>query len=526
MIANKFLKCLFFSLMIILVSACSKDDSEENNSNATGQIEFSINFSDTNIKSLKSSSDNIASVIVSINKKDGTVVFDKKEVKLLNMNGYYIASPISLTVGEYLLTEFLVTDDSNNIIYATPLKESTKAYLVDIPLSIEFEVSRDETFKLVPDVINIGESSPADFGYSTLSFNLVSTSSFNLSTFVYNSSILNFELCSAELEIKNEDAILYSGSLEAITNTIQIKSDVSTYEMTITKNGYKTFNYSFTSDSLNYYNIENENEPLKIVLVEDTETPVLPLEFIRVEGGTFQMGSENGESFELPIHKVTVSAFEIGKYEVTQAQFIKFLNDINCNSNGQFSDTEFGTRLYIDMNDLDCAIGYFAGQFYFKGSKMIPSIDCPANEITWYGADAYCKWAGGRLPYEAEWEFAARGGNKSNGFTYSGSNVYDEVAWNILNDGGETHPVGQKQANELGIHDMSGNVYEWCFDKSGVYPSNDQTNPTGATTGSYHIRRGGGWNSNFIYCRTTFRLPHFPYDSNNDDGIRVVKSIY
>jgi len=325
---------VFIVLITTLSISCQKEKYEEYNSNDKGTVEFSINLPDMDAKpqsvSSTKSSKNISSLIVSITKTNGEIVHDKKKIELLNMNGYYIASPISLTVGEYLLTEFLVTDDSNNIIYATPLKESAKSYLVDTPLSIEFEVSKDETFKLVPDVINIGESSPADFGYSTLSFNLVSTSSFNLSTFVYNSSILNFELCSAELEIRNEDAILYSGSLEAITNTIQIKSDISTYEMTISKNGYKTYNYSFTSDSLNYYNIENENEPLKIVLVEDTETPVLPLEFIRVEGGTFQMGSNTGELDEQPVHSVTLNDFHISKYEVVQSHFIKFLNAINC----------------------------------------------------------------------------------------------------------------------------------------------------------------------------------------------------
>ncbi|MFA9371499.1 MAG: formylglycine-generating enzyme family protein [Labilibaculum antarcticum] len=519
----------FFIVMIIFpIYSCSVIDSENDNSNDTGKVEISVNFSETNVKaigmsSLKTSEVVIKSVVISMAKMDGTVVYDKESISLLNMNGYYIASPISLNVGEYALTEFLVMDDSNNVVYAAPLTGSEKAYLVESPLSIDFEVKKDEVLKLVPEVINIGNSTPSDFGYSTISFNVVPYFDFSVSAFIYNSTIQNWELSEATILIENGGIVLYDGDIDAITNVVSIKDDISTYDMTISKSGYKTYVYSFLHDSLQYYNVDSNNGPLEIPLVKDVEVP--SIEYIRVEGGTFQMGSDMGEDNEMPIHTVSVNTFEISKCEVTQAQFIKFLNEVNCNETGYFSDNEFGNVQYVDIADADCSIGYVANQFYFKGSNMISSDNCPANEITWYGANAYCKWAGGRLPYEAEWEFAARGGNSSNNFTYSGSNTYDEVAWNILNDDNQTHPVGSKQANELGIYDMSGNAYEWCFDRAGTYTSDSQTNPTGSLDGMYRIRRGGGWNSNFIYCRTSFRSFHLPYDSNNDDGIRVVKSL-
>ncbi|PKQ63391.1 hypothetical protein BZG02_08370 [Labilibaculum filiforme] len=515
-------------MMLFLSVSCSKEDVEKETSTDKGEVEFSMNILNGELKSellstLKVSENKISSVIVSITNKTGEVIYNKEKIQLLNMNGYYIASPISLLVGDYLLTEFLVMDEDNNVVYASPLASSKKAYLVESPLSINFEVKKDEVLKLVPEVLSVGTSSPSDFGYSTISFDVVSTFDFSLSAFVYNSTIKNWDLSSATLVLKNEDKILYEGDIEAITNTISVRDDVSTYDMTISKTGYKTYTYSFSHDSLNYYNSNGSNGPLKIILVEDIE--VKPVEFITVEGGTFQMGSMDGESNEQPIHSVTVGSFEISKYEVTQIQFIEFLNDISCNADGTYNDNEFGNIQYIDMADSDCPVGYSIGRFYFKGSSMIPSDECPANEITWYGANAYCKWAGGRLPYEAEWEFAAKGGNSSNAFTYSGSNVYDDVAWNILNDENQTHPVGQKQANELGIHDMSGNVYEWCFDRLGDYSSDSQINPTGSVDGVKRVRRGGGWNSDFIYCRSAFRSFHFPEDSNNDDGIRVVRSI-
>ncbi|WP_218973074.1 formylglycine-generating enzyme family protein [Labilibaculum manganireducens] len=523
----------FFIVMIIFpIFSCSVTDSD--NSNETGTVEISIDLSDTNVKSiglssLKTSEVVIKSVVISMTKKDGTVVYDKESISLLNMNGYYIASPISLNVGEYALTEFLVMDDSNNVVYVAPLAGSEKAYLVKTPLSINFEVKKDEVLKLVPEVVSVGNSIPSDFGYSTISFDVVPHFDFSLSAFIYNSTIQNWELSTATILIENEGNVLYDGNIGAITNVISIRDDVSTYNMTIAKPGYKTYIYSFSHDSLQYYKINDNNEPLKIILVNDSEEPIPAHEYITVEGGTFQMGDENGigQSDELPIHTVTVSSFQVSKYEVTQAQFIGFLNDIKCNSDGSYVDSEYGNVTYINMDESFCPLSIVDGKFDFKGSINVPTIECPAIGITWYGANAYCKWAGGRLPYEAEWEFAARGGNLSDGYKYSGSNIYDDVAWNQYNSEEYAHPVGKKLANELGIYDMSGNVWEWCADWYDVYDVDSQTNPIGAISGDNRVGRGAGYLSNDLSCRVANR-----HDNNPDNlityrghGIRIVKSI-
>lgn len=526
------IKWFFIGMIIFPTFSCSVTDDEKDNSNDTGKVEISINFSETNVKaigisSLKTSETTIKSVVISMTKKDGTVVYDKESISLLNMNGYYIASPISLNVGEYALTEFLVMDDSNNVVYAAPLAGSEKAYLVESPLSIDFEVKKDEVLKLVPEVISVGNSTPSDFGYSTISFNVVPYFDFSLSTFIYNSTIQNWELTAATVLIENESVVLYSGDLDAITNVISIKDNVSTYDMTISKSGYKTYVYSFSHDSLQYYSVDGNNGPLKIILTKDTEGPTSPHEFITVEGGSFQMGDENGvgQSDELPIHTVTVSSFQISKYEVTQAQFIDFLNDIKCNSDGSYVDSEYGNVTYINMDY--SSLSYIEDKFFFKGSDEYKTIDCPASAITWHGANAYCKWAGGRLPYEAEWEFAARGGNLSEGYKYSGSNTFDDVAWNINNSESRAHPVGEKQANELGIYDMSGNAWEWCADWYGEYSSENETNPTGAASGDYRVGRGASYLSNDLSCRVANRHDNTQFNpfAFRKHGIRIVKSI-
>ena len=126
-----------------------------------------------------------------------------------------------------------------------------------------------------------------------------------------------------------------------------------------------------------------------------------------------------------------------------------------------------------------------------------------------------------RLPTEAEWEYAARGGNQSKGYKYSGSNSISDVAWYDDNSGDKTHPVGQKTPNELGIYDMSGNVWEWCQDWYGDYSSSSQTNPTGPSSGSYRVLRGGSWNNGARNCRVSNRGSYNPDSRSYRSGFRL-----
>jgi len=205
-----------------------------------------------------------------------------------------------------------------------------------------------------------------------------------------------------------------------------------------------------------------------------------------VEGGTFQMGSNSGDSDEKPVHTVTVKGFWMGKYEVTQAEYRRVM----------------GTN-----------------PSYFKCD------DCPVERVSWEDAAEYARRVGGRLPTEAEWEYAARGGNKSRGYRYSGSDNLDEVSWYSNNSGRRTHPVGLKRPNELGLYDMSGNVWEWCLDRydEGYYAKSPRDNPTGPSSGSGRVVRGGSWLSSGAYCRLTSRTRHAPGDRDDNVGFRCVR---
>lgn len=208
---------------------------------------------------------------------------------------------------------------------------------------------------------------------------------------------------------------------------------------------------------------------------------------IRVEAGTFRMGSTSGDSDELPVHSVTISKdYYIGETEVTQELWTAVMG---TNPSSFTSGSQLPVE-WVSWNDCQTFI-----------TKL--------NSLT--GATF-------RLPTEAEWEFAARGGNKSQGYTYSGSNNIDDVA--IISN--TTHAVKTKSPNELGIYDMSGNVWEWCQDWYGSYPSAAVTDPTGPTSGSYRVDRGGSWGSLAASCRCTSRSHGTPSFASYYLGLRLV----
>ena len=218
---------------------------------------------------------------------------------------------------------------------------------------------------------------------------------------------------------------------------------------------------------------------------------------VYVSGGTFTMGgtSEQGSDAaddEKPTHSVTLSSFYIGKYEVTQALW----------------------KAVMGSNPSK-----------WKGDNL------PVEQVSWDDCQTFIRKLNAltgknfRLPTEAEWEFAARGGNNSRGYKYAGSNNIGDVAWYDNNSGSKTHVVGTKSPNELGIYDMSGNVWEWCQDWFGSYSSASQTNPTGASSGSYRVLRGGSWNYSARDCRSSHRYCCTPVSRGYFSfGLRLVLS--
>ncbi len=219
-------------------------------------------------------------------------------------------------------------------------------------------------------------------------------------------------------------------------------------------------------------------------------------EMMMVYAGTFTMGAtsemENPLDNEKPAHKVTLpNNYRMGKTEVTQALWKAVMG---------------------------------SNPSYFKGDNK------PVECVSWNDCQKFISKLNAatgknfRLPTEAEWEFAARGGNISKHYQYSGSNNLNDVAWYDGNSSSTTHDVASKQANELGIYDMSGNVWEWCSDWYGSYSSNTQYDPAGPTSGSYRVYRGGSWNSYARLCRSSFRRGYAPDLRGSYYGLRLALS--
>ena len=282
---------------------------------------------------------------------------------------------------------------------------------------------------------------------------------------------------------------------------------VGNHKVEIKKDGYGT-----ESKQVNI--LEGQTATLSGVLTTNTTAPTatgsslsgnritipvkdgISIDMVRVEAGTFTMGAtpEMKDPFlwEKPAHQVTLTNdYYIGKYEVTQALWKAVMGKNPSN---------------------------------FKGDNL------PVEQVSWDDCQEFInklnKITGKkfRLPTEAEWEYAARGGKKSRGYQYSGSNNISDVAWYDSNSGNKTHTVGSKQANELGIYDMSGNVLEWCQDWHDDYSSSSQTNPTGANSGYYRVRRGGSWRSSAWDCRSSCRSLNTPGGRFSCLGLRLVLS--
>lgn len=262
-----------------------------------------------------------------------------------------------------------------------------------------------------------------------------------------------------------------------------------------------------TTTTTTYSQTGYASQPAPAANQDFTETAWdINMKMIWVEGGDFLMGctSEQGncESNAQNVRRVTVDGFYIGMLEVTQSQWEKVV----------------GTSISQQRNKR-------GSDYALKGVGP----DYPMYYVSWDEAMEFCRLLSNKtgrtytLPTEAQWEYAARGGNKNEGAKYAGSNMIDAVAWYTDNSGSGTHIVGSKRANALGIYDMSGNVWEWCKDwYASSYVSYDTNNPVGLSSGSSRVLRGGGWTYTASSCRVAYRGKNSPGFRNSDLGFRVV----
>ena len=264
--------------------------------------------------------------------------------------------------------------------------------------------------------------------------------------------------------------------------------------------------YAATSDGETYY-----SNTVSIRVTQDMISPT-GIELVRVPGGSFQMGSASGgDSDERPVHTVTVSTFYMGKYEVTQGQYRTVMGS---NPSSGYGTGDNYPVYYVSWYD---AVEFCNALSVREGLQPVYTISGSTVTVNW-NRNGY------RLPTEAEWEYAAKGGDGSPGnYLYSGSNNAGEVAWYWDNSSSGTKQVGTKAPNGLGIYDMSGNVWEWCWDWYGSYTSGEQSDPCGAVSGTNRVGRGGSWYGGERTLRSVYRGRYAPSYQYYFLGFRLVR---
>ena len=266
------------------------------------------------------------------------------------------------------------------------------------------------------------------------------------------------------------------------------------------------------------------------------------IEMIHIPSGSFSMGSPRGTAnsltIERPVHHVTIRGFLIGKYEVTQGQYFEVIGKRPSNfTTNVYDDGPNGwMKLPVEMvtwyetlvfcNRL--SIKENLNPVYRMGSSVNPDDwgNPPLAETpAWDAIEMIAGANGYRLPTEAEWEYAARGGPGSPGnFRYAGHNTPGNVAWYYDNSEFRIHEVGRKAPSRFDLHDMSGNVMEWCWDWLGDYTGDSADNPTGPSSGMYRVIRGGAWSVSVHYARVEYRHNNLPYYRGVNLGFRVARS--
>jgi len=298
-------------------------------------------------------------------------------------------------------------------------------------------------------------------------------------TLIQQTGTLQFSVEPLEASVE----LFYEGKVYQSWSGIKILRNIPAgeYLVKVKNNGYKSHEEKLVI-------AKSEEKKVSITLTPGSDGPAM----VFVKGGWFEMGSNEGLADEKPIHRVWVDDFYISKYEVTQKEWVEIMG-----SNPSF----------------------------FKGDNL------PVENVSWNDAQEFISKLNQktgmkyRLPSEAEWEYAARGGHQSKGYKYSGSNSLDVVGWYSQNSEGKTRLIGTKKANELDIHDMSGNVTEWCsdwYDKN-YYKSSPERNPAGPSTGQTRVFRGGSWYSSLFWA-VSYRGGGDPDYLSNNLGFRLVRN--
>ena len=404
--------------------------------------------------------------------KSGTFTISSSDMTPLNVSLVSAMATVSVTCPTPAVSLYVDKKSVGTIPWTGSLKEGM--HLIE---------ARKEGYRSQQRTINLSQQQKLD-----VAFNELAAIQGNLS--------VNYKPFGADVYVDGKNM----GQSPRVINGLL----VGNHKVEIKKDGYGT-------DSKIVNILEGQTATIAGVLTTNTSSSVasgtsssgntitipvkngISIDMVRVEAGTFTMGAtaemKDPFDWEKPTHQVTLTNdYYIGKYEVTQALWQAVMGN---------------------------------NPSYFKGGNL------PVEQVSWDDCQEFLSKLNSitgkkfRLPTEAEWEYAARGGNKSKGYQYSGSNNLSDVAWYRDNSGYKTYAVGTKQPNELGIYDMSGNVWEWCQDWYGEYSSSSQVNPTGANSGSSRVNRGGAVGNDARLCRSSCRANDVPGTHYSILGLRL-----
>ncbi|MCF8242941.1 MAG: SUMF1/EgtB/PvdO family nonheme iron enzyme [Melioribacteraceae bacterium] len=411
----------------------------------------------------------------------------------------------ALADGQISVEEMFVL--KNEIQKNEHLQENEK-----IQLMKDLEKFQSEAVERMPDSVGNGSIDENPKKKNILSIALLGGGILIVLVFV---GLMMFEEGEEVSKADEETAVVETQDLEAITNEseepIAVNSEApaeieeAENENTVPVEETKT--------------TEAEPESVKavkpVVETPKEEKPKLPMydEMIYVQGGTFSMGSDIGSNDEKPVHTISVSGFSIRKYEVSQREWKTVMGSRISAAAGFISED------YPAIN----VSWYDAVKFCNKKSQSEGLSPC----YTISGTNVTCDFSknGYRLPTEAEWEYAATGGKKNQGFKFSGADDLKSVGWTKKDALSNVMELGKKGPNQSGIFDMSGNAAEWCWDwfKRGYYSTAEGSDPKGPESGSYKIVRGGSWKDDAYDCRTTYREWESPTFKENTIGFRMVR---
>jgi hypothetical protein len=332
------------------LASCKKESIKSDE--VFGNLEFSFSSntqkSASNINSLADES-SLSTLVIAIEDENGNLVKNYEKIELFNLNGYYISKPVSLLVGNYKLTQFMVLDQNDSIVYLSPMQNSPKAYLVTNPLPLEFSISKDITNKIVPEVLSTKDSKPEDFGYTTFAFDVVETFDFLIGTFIYNESITNYELTTANIQIFADSLLVYSGDLgnqitdssalnNGKTNQITLPERYNYYTLKVAKQGFYTYEKTFTKEELKLHFLSSDKGPL-IVILEVAEQGDGLVAFYPFNGNA---NDESGNENNGTVHGASLTEDRFGNsnsayYLDGISNYISILNSSTLNPQNAFT---------------------------------------------------------------------------------------------------------------------------------------------------------------------------------------------